>query len=520
MRLPGVDDDLPVDGERDLALAVRQAVLDDGAWSPERLGALAERADRRAARRRRRRLVAAPLATVVAAAAVAVGLLVVPPLVAADRTETPATGGPLVAGDGTDPAVDDAAVGAGRLTTDEVRTVVAGAQPQPAPGTGESEDTTLRDACGTAELTATRPLERQTGTWQAPWTRQLSTQRFTDAPSTDREMASPPLLRSQVDTYADDATATAAALQLRESVRTCRPAPGASQPTYPVVREVFMADASYGMRDQPAAGQYTVTAVQVRGNRTASVTAVVDGVHDQQTQEQVATQVAHLAAAAASRAEAQGWLVSGPNSSVPPLGSPVTTEEVQRLVPGAQPTPEFSAGLTPSGQLDDACGTAPLTGVAEPVWAERSVYTDPELSYVDFQPGFRDDAATAMGRAAVVVSAADLGTPADARAYATAFRDSTSTCTPQPGVLPPSQVDLLPVDTADAADALVTTAYDEGAQRYWYAAVVVRGSHAATVLARVPGAPSRDVATAAAQRTVDLATAAADRAATDDEGAP
>jgi hypothetical protein len=68
-----VDDDLPVDGERDLALAVRQAVRDDGAWSPERLSALAERADRRAARRRRRRLVATPLTAVVAAAAVAAG---------------------------------------------------------------------------------------------------------------------------------------------------------------------------------------------------------------------------------------------------------------------------------------------------------------------------------------------------------------------------------------------------------------------------------------------------------------
>ncbi|PWJ56225.1 hypothetical protein SAMN06264364_101200 [Quadrisphaera granulorum] len=504
----GTDDD----GERSLVLAVRQAVQGDDVWSADRASFIAAQADRRAARRRRRRLVVAPAALLAAAAAVATGLAVFPAIVTAEGTSLPAAGRPAPSGPSTiqtiapDPAVVDAAEAAGRLFTAEVQWVIPGAAAQLSEGAGESgADLSLDDACATAVLPVTGPIQRETATWKDT----LAVQTFKDASAnagpapqavTTTEFAS---LTSQVDTYADATQARAAVDALRESARTCTPAPGESQPSSPFVQEMFRYDVLLGSAIASAPGHYRVMTAGASGAHVAVISAIVNlsnGSEEDVARQQVGLDLERLARVAAARADSR----PGTEEPVDLARTPVTTADVDAVLPGAQPMSVYAAKLSLDSRPRDACGTDPLTGVADLEYMSRGAWSDPHDESVDF--GVDGQKPTAMGLADVVVITNDFASPADAQAYATAYQGSASTCLRGDHVLPPAPVDLLP---AGAADALLTNAYDEVNHRHGYAAVVVRGSTAATVLAWVPGEASRVAATQAAQRVVTLASQSA-----------
>lgn len=492
-------------GERSLVLAVRRAVEDDdGAWSTERLSAVAERAAGRAARRRRRRLVVAPVAALAAAAAVAAGIVVVPELVAAERaapsvaSRPPAPTPPTEVQQDVDPVLTAAVEATGHLSSAEVRWVLPGAQPQFQPKSGRS-GLGERDACGTAELDVPPPVADGRGTWSFAMTGYAL-----DESSPDRV---PPWLTSRVATYANAVQARAYVDALEASTRTCVPAEGESRPTNPQTFDIWYADAVFGSTLESLPGQYRVTAAVATGAHVATVSALVDlgeGSEEVPAKQLVAADLVHLATAAAARADGR----AGADAPVDLARTPVTTGDVEAVVPGAQPLAPYTAKLSLDQQPRDACGTDPLADVATPGRVQRGAWLDPTPGLVDLGVGGMPP--TAMGQAAVVITTSDFASATEARGYATAYQRSARTCTPSEHPLPPAPVDLLP---AGSADALLTTAYDEAAQRYWYAAVVVRGSSATTVLARVPGDLSRATATQAAQRVVDLATSAATRAA-------
>lgn len=488
------------DGERDLALAVRRAVLDDDAWSPERLSALAERADRRASRRRRRRLVVAPVASLAAAAAVALGLVVVPPLVTADRgaVEAAAPSPAVAAPDGDlDPAATAAAEREGRLSAAEVRAVVPGAWAVPGaatgPETGVGQVESVPDACGTGELVVARPVARSSARWQVP----------TGGDEVFPTSSAAPSVTSQVDTYADAQQAAAAADALDASADTCTPQPGASQPRNPMTFQVYITNAIYGSTTEGEPGVYRVTAAAASGAHVATVSAVLDRVETSEwdiAEQGAAGDVASLAKAAAARADGREDLAA---LELEPT-TPVTTAEVRWLVSGAEPLPDYRAGISLAQEPLDACGTAPLQDVTTAGQVRRGAWSDPALSDPTVPVG--GGPLTAMGTAAVVVTASDFGTSAAAQAYAAAFRDSAGTCTPgggsvRPTVLGDSGTDVLLVAPADATTG-----------RSWSAAVVVRGTTAVTVLALVSYEGDR-ASHPLASAVASLAATAADRAA-------
>ncbi|MBC3761442.1 hypothetical protein ACUN7V_18185 [Quadrisphaera oryzae] len=495
------------DGESALALAVRRAVEDDdGAWSSEHLSAVAERAAGRAARRRRRRLVVAPAAVLAVAVAVAAGVAVVPSLVAAERAapvaaSRPPTPAPSAADlQPADPAMTAAAEAAGRLSTAEVQWVLPGARAQ-VQFRGRPGWVTEPDACGTADLDVVAPEAEARGTWslQTPGA-------SADQGSTDRVA---PWLTSRVATYADPAQAKAYVRALDASTRTCVPAEGEPRPSSPQVFQVRLADALYGSTTASAPGQYRLTAAVAAGAHVAVISALVDLTEggEQATAEQLlASDVAQLATAAAARADGR----AGAQAPLDLARSPVTTADVGAVLPGARPVAAYTAGLALDGQLRDACGRTPLAGVAAPGRLQRWAWLDPELGHVDF--GVGGSGPSAAGNAALVVVRSDFATEEEARAYATAFERSATTCGRGTGAAEPVPLRLSPVGTPDA---LLTTGYAPSVQRYGYDAVVVRGSTAATVLASVPGDATDASAEQAVHRVIDLATAAADRAAAD-----
>lgn len=505
-QLRGADDD----GESALALAVRRAVEDDdGAWSSERLSAVAERAAGRAARRRRRRLVVAPAAVLAVAAAVAAGVAVVPLLVAAERAAPVAASRPPApsAADpqAADPALTAAAEAAGRLSMAEVQWVLPGARAQ-VQFRGRPGWVTEPDACGTADLDVVAPEAEARGTWSLQTPGASADQGSTDQGSPDRFA---PWLTSRVATYADPAQAKAYVRALDASTRTCVPAEGEPRPSSPQVFQVRLADALYGSTTASDPGQYRLTAAVASGAHVAVVSALVDLTEggEQATAEQLlASDVAQLATAAAARADGR----AGAEAPLDLGRSPVTTADVGAVLPGARPVAAYTAGLALDGQLRDACGRTPLAGVAAPGRLQRWAWLDPELGHVDF--GVGGGGPSAAGSAALVVVRSDFATEEEARAYATAFERSATTCGRGTGAAEPVPVRLSPTGTPDA---LVTTGYAPSVQRYGYDAVVVRGSTAATVLASVPGDATDASAGQAVHRVIDLATAVADRAAAD-----
>lgn len=289
------------DGERALALAVRRAVEDDdGPWPAERLSAVAERAAGRAARRRRRRLVVAPVAVVAAAAAVATGVVVLPSLVAAERAAPTAASRPPASDPSPSPhqvefwpeAVSDA----------DVRAVFPGASP-PAAGQGFllTGYQPGRDACGDRELEGVAlPATTTTGVWQGVHPG--------DGAQAPPGASSTGVVRVETSTFSDAASASAATAALGASTSSCRPAAGSTQPTYPVVREVYLADAFFSTTRAGDAFQpptYSVTAVHVTDRYAAAVTVEVTGTLTTVQREDVATRAAHLAGTAAARAADQ-----------------------------------------------------------------------------------------------------------------------------------------------------------------------------------------------------------------------
>lgn len=295
-QLRGADDD----GESALALAVRRAVEDDdGAWSSERLSAVAERAAGRAARRRRRRLVVAPAAVLAVAAAVAAGVAVVPLLVAAERAAPVAASRPPAPAVEPSPPAYRVESWPEPVSDADVRAVFPGASP-PAPGQGFLlvGYRPGRDACGERELEGVAtPSTTTTGVWQGV--------QPGDGVQTAAGVSSWGGVRVETSTFSDAASASAATAALSASTSTCQPAAGTTQPTYPVVREVYLADAFFSATrsDDPfRPPTYSVTAVHVTDRYAAAVTVEVTETLTTVQREDVATRAAHLAGTAAARA--------------------------------------------------------------------------------------------------------------------------------------------------------------------------------------------------------------------------